>query len=167
MGYVKQSLGQNEVLIYEAHFHFLYYAAAWTASIFFLVLAVWSTIFTQGPADWFLLTICVAGLAAVVVLMVPIWTTKISVTNHRLVIKRGLLFRSAVELQLRFIEQVNFYQGLLGKVLGFGRVAIHGTGVDDLKLPYIGSPTDLVQAIESASVPLDPPQPLLSAAPAR
>ncbi len=48
---------------------------------------------------------------------------------------------------------------MLGKLLGFGRIAIHGTGVDDLKLPYIGRPADLVKAIESASNPLEPAAP--------
>ncbi len=110
--------------------------------------------------DWALLGICAAGLAIVLFLMIPIWTTKTAVTSHRLVIKRGLLFRSAIELQLRSIEQINLHQGLLGKLLGFGRIAIHGTGVDDLELPYIGRPTDLVKAIESASIPLEPPVPL-------
>ncbi len=34
MGYSKQLLGQNEKLIYEAHFHGLYYTAAWFALFF-------------------------------------------------------------------------------------------------------------------------------------
>ena len=37
MGYSEQSLGQNEKLIYEAHFHPLYYVAAWVSLIFFLL----------------------------------------------------------------------------------------------------------------------------------
>ena len=162
MKYVDQSLGQNEVLLYETHFHPLYYTAAWIISIFFLALAIWSAVYAKGPVDWALLCICAAGLAIVLFLMIPIWTTKIAVTSQRLVIKRGLLFRSAVELQLRSIEQVNFHQGLLGKLLGFGKISIHGTGVDDLELPYIGTPTDLVKAIESASIPWEPPQPVRS-----
>ena len=31
MGYIEQSLGQNETLLYKARFHWLYYAAAWAA----------------------------------------------------------------------------------------------------------------------------------------
>lgn len=37
MGYIEQSLGQNETLIYKARFHWLYYAAAWTALILLIV----------------------------------------------------------------------------------------------------------------------------------
>jgi uncharacterized membrane protein YdbT with pleckstrin-like domain len=167
MKYVDQSLGQNEALLYQTHFHPLYYSTAWIISIFFVALAIWSGVFTQEPVDWALLSICAIGLAIVLYLMIPIWTTKIAVTTHRLVIKEGLLFRSAVEVQLRSIEQVSFHQGLLGKLLGFGKISIHGTGVDDLVLPYIGAPTDLVKAIESASIAFEPPAPVRSENPSK
>ncbi len=166
MKYIDQSLGENEVLVYETHFHPIYYAAAWVVSIFFVVLAIWSAVYTEGPADWALLSLCGAALAVVVALMIPIWTTRVAVTSHRLVIKRGLLLRSIVEIQLRSIEQVAFHQGLLGKLLGFGQVTIHGTGVDDLRLPNIGRPTDLVKALASASIPLEPRTQVLSNMPA-
>ncbi len=115
-----------------------------------------------GALQWVLLIICAAGLAIVLYVMVPIWTTEIAVTNHRLVVKRGWLTLSTSELQLKSIEQVNFHQGLLGRLFDFGRVEIHGTGVDDLSLPNIGCPTDLVKSIENASIPLKQPQPPLA-----
>jgi len=165
MGYGEQSLGQNEKLIYEAHFHGSYYSAAWFALIFLIVLAVGALIFATGTQQWVLLGISAAGLAFVLYQMIPIWTTEIAVTNHRLVIKRGWLTRSTTELQLKSIEQVNFHQGLLGRLLDFGRIEIHGTGMDDLRLPNIGCPTDLVKAIENASIPLKQPQPPLAEPP--
>jgi hypothetical protein len=61
---------------------------------------------------------------------------------------------------------VNFHQGLLGQLFDFGRIDIHGTGVENLILPNIGCPTDLVKAIENASIPLKQPQPPLADAPA-
>ena len=160
MGYGEQSLGQNEKLIYEAHFHGSYYSAAWFALIFFVVLAVGALVFATGTQQWVLLASApLVGLTFVLYQMIPIWTTEIAVTNHRLVIKRGWLTRSTTELQLKSIEQVNFHQGLLGRMLDFGRIEIHGTGMDDLRLPNIGCPTDLVKAIENASIPLKQPQP--------
>jgi hypothetical protein len=92
-----------------------------------------------------------AGLAFELYQMIPIWTTEITVTNHRLAVKRGWLTRSTSELQLKSIEQVNFHQGLLGRLFDFGRIDTHGTGVDDLRLPNIGCPTDLVKAIDNGA----------------
>ncbi len=39
----------------------------------------------------------------------------------------------------------------------FGKIVIHGTGVDDLILPNIARPVDLVKAIEDASIPVKQP----------
>jgi uncharacterized membrane protein YdbT with pleckstrin-like domain len=157
MGYSEESLGQNEKLIYQAHFHPLYYVAAWVSLIFFLALAIGAVIYADEIMKWILLAVCAAGLAVLLVRMIPIWTTEIVVTNHRLVLKRGWLSRSTVEHQLKSIEQVNFHQGLLGRIFNFGRIVVHGTGVEDLILPNIASPTDLVKAIENASIPLKQP----------
>jgi membrane protein YdbS with pleckstrin-like domain len=157
MTYGEESLGQNEKLIYEAHFHPLYYVAAWVSLIFFLALAIGATIYADEITKWVLLGICAAGLAVLLVRMKPIWTTEIVVTNHRLVLKRGWLSRSTVELQLKSIEQVKFHQGLLGRIFGFGQIVVHGTGVDDLTLPAIANPTDLVKAIENATIPVKQP----------
>ena len=92
MAYSEQSLGQNEKLIYEAHFHPLYYVAAWVSLIFFLALAIGAIIYADEITKWVLLGVCAAGLAVLLVRMKPIWTTEIVVTNHRLVLKRGWLY---------------------------------------------------------------------------
>ena len=153
MAYSEESLGQNEKLIYQAHFHPLYYVAAWVSLIFFLALAIGAVIYADEIMKWVLLAVSAAGLAVLVSRMKPIWTTEIAVTNHRLVLKRGWLSRSTTELQLKNIEEVNLHQGLLGRIFGFGKIVVHGTGVDDLELPNIARPTDLVKAIENASIP--------------
>ena len=157
MAYSEESLGQNEKLIYEAHFHFLYYAAAWISVVFCMALAIGALVYATGIAELGLLCISAAGLAVVAYRMKPIWTTEIAVTNHRVVIKRGWLTRSTIELQLKNIEEVNFHQGLLGRIFNFGKIVIHGTGVDDMILPNIACPTDLVKAIENASIPVKQP----------
>ena len=48
--------------------------------------------------------------------LLPIWTTEIGVTDQRLIFKRGLLWRTTQELQLRAIEEVNLDQGLFGRL---------------------------------------------------
>jgi uncharacterized membrane protein YdbT with pleckstrin-like domain len=82
--------------------------------------------------------------------MLPIWTTEISVTNQRLVVKRGFLTRRTEELALRAIEEVDFEQGVLGQLFGFGRIAVHGTGVDDMKIPANADPLAFRKAVQRA-----------------
>jgi membrane protein YdbS with pleckstrin-like domain len=151
MGYIEQSLGHNETLLYKAHFHWLYYGAAWAWLILLFILAIWIIFFAAAWAEWFLLAGCTVGLLAVLRSMMPIWTTEIAVTNHRLIVKRGWISRSTDELQLKAIEQVNFHQGFLGRLFDFGSVDVHGTGVDDLRVPAVAAPLSFLKAIEDAA----------------
>ena len=82
--------------------------------------------------------------------MIPVWTTEIAVTNHRLIFKRGLFSRNAADLQLRAIEQVSLQQGVVSRLLNMGRVEIQGTGVDDVHLPAIADPVALQRSIQEA-----------------
>ena len=88
------------------------------------------------------------GLVLLLVIMAPIWTTEIGVTTQRLIFKRGLLWRTTHELQLRAIEEVNLEQGLLGRILDFGQLQLHGTGVDDIRLPSLADPLGLRKALQ-------------------
>jgi uncharacterized membrane protein YdbT with pleckstrin-like domain len=95
----------------------------------------------------------IAALIAVVVflaIMLPIWTTEVGVTNQRLILKRGLVARNVSELQLRSIEQVNLNQGVFSRLFGFGRLQVHGTGIDDLVLPVLADPIGLQRALQDA-----------------
>ena len=80
--------------------------------------------------------------------MGPLWTTEIGVTNQRVIFKRGLIWRSTHELQLRAIEEVNLEQDLLGRIFDCGRLRLHGTGVDDIRLPPLADPLGLRKGLQ-------------------
>jgi uncharacterized membrane protein YdbT with pleckstrin-like domain len=147
VGYIEQSLGANEVVHYRARLPFVRHAFAWV--VLLLGLAGAGLLYTVGQL---LLAFCAAALAIFffLAMMVPIWTTEIAVTNHRLIFKRGLFSRSAADLQLRAIEQVGLEQGVFARLLNMGRVEIHGTGVDDVHLPVIADPVALQRSIQEA-----------------
>ncbi len=92
-----------------------------------------------------------AGAVLFLLVMVPMWTQEIGVTNERIIYKRGLFARATSEMQLRSIEEVNLSQGLFGRLFDFGRLTIHGTGVNDIVLPALADPLGLRRAIQSSS----------------
>jgi uncharacterized membrane protein YdbT with pleckstrin-like domain len=152
LGYIEETLGHRERLIYKARFHWLHYALAWVELVLILSVAAWIVLFP--PTAWpqyVLLLGCMAALLLLLRRMIPIWTTEIGVTDNRLIVKRGWLARSTDELQLRSIEQINLQQGVLGRLLGYGQVDVHGTGVDNLLIPPIADPLSFVRAIEDAT----------------
>ena len=157
MGYIEQSLGHNETLIYKARFHWLHYALAAIALVLILsitvaisifVLPVWSPSLVQSVAPWL---VCLALLIWLFISMIPVFSTEIGVTNHRLIFKEGWLTRTTDELRLGSIEQVNLRQSFWGQLLGYGQVDVHGTGVDNMYIPPIADPVGFVRAIEDAT----------------
>ena len=82
--------------------------------------------------------------------MFPIWATEVGVTNQRFIYKRGILWRTTQELQLRAIEEVDLRQSVLGRLLDFGRLELHGTGVDDISLPLLADPLGMRKALQDS-----------------
>jgi uncharacterized membrane protein YdbT with pleckstrin-like domain len=130
MSYLRESLGDGETIIAEAHFPWIYSALAWAALIILGIIGI--------------------GMVIFVVMMVKRWTTEIGITSHRFVEKRGLIGRCTNEIALPNIEDVKVSQTALGRILDYGKVSIEGTGVDTVTTPNIADPVGFVRAIQTA-----------------
>ena len=148
MTYLRQILAQNEVLIARAHFNWLYYVVAWGALA--LALADAALLLNSHRPQW--LAWGVAGVGAFVFLRIMYWvmTTEIGLTNRRLIVKRGFPSRHTQEMELRAIEEIELDQGILGRLFGYGRIDVQGTGDDNVKVPAIAHPLAFLRAVEGA-----------------
>ena len=144
MSYIDQSLGHNETLLYRARFPWFRHATGWL----FLIIVVIGLVALVLGYGLLGAVLALVGLSLFVVNLIPIWTTEIGVTTQRLIYKRGLLWRSTQELQLRAIEEVTLEQGVLGRLFDFGRLELRGTGVDDIRLPSLADPLGLRKALQ-------------------
>jgi membrane protein YdbS with pleckstrin-like domain len=68
------------------------------------------------------------------------WTTEIAVTSRRIIYKRGFIWRKTKEIALDKVESVDVDQSILGRVLGYGTLGIHGTGQAIEQLKAITAP---------------------------
>lgn len=151
MSYIDESLAENERLIYRALFHWLHKIGAWIALGISVAFALVCVMAIEGSPAWIgALAILAFGVAIFVTTMMPLWTTEIGVTSQRLIYKRGWLRRRTDELQLTSIEEVNLDQGAVGRMLDYGRLLIHGTGVSDVALPTLADPVGLRRALQEA-----------------
>jgi uncharacterized membrane protein YdbT with pleckstrin-like domain len=148
MSYIEQSLASNEQLIYRARFHWLYRFAAWALLIASVAGGV--IVLAQDAPLWIGAAIIGCGLLVFLAIMLPIWAQQIAVTNQRLIHRRGLVRRSTEELQLSAVEEVRLEQGLLGRLLGFGRIVVSGTGIEDVRLPALAEPVRLRRKLQEA-----------------
>jgi len=131
MSYIEKSLGHDEKLIAQAHFHWWYSVKAWLALIFLFWLLGW-------------------GIYIFVAMMLRKRNTEIGVTTHRFIMKTGIFSLHTQEMAIHNIEGVKVDQGFWGRVFGFGHLRIEGTGVDAIELPTIADPVAFRAAIETA-----------------
>ena len=81
----------------------------------------------------------VAGIAIVVVAgLVQRIGTRYRITTQRLYIKRGILARRVQQTRIERVQNVNFEQSLLERVLGVGTVDFDTAGTDDSEFRFVG-----------------------------
>lgn len=122
MSYIEHSLGRSETLLYRARYPWFYAACAWALLLGSLSGCLWAYAAGHGEVA---LGLVAAGVVLFVTIMGPLWTTKI-----------------------RAIEEVNLEQDLLGRIFDCGRLRLHGTGVDDIRLPVLADPIGLRKALQ-------------------
>jgi uncharacterized membrane protein YdbT with pleckstrin-like domain len=99
----------------------------------------------------------VAIAAALVVLTLVIGylrrvSTKYLITNQRLRISRGIVRRHVQETRLERVQNVNYQQSVLDRMLGVGTVDFDTAGTDDseFRFEWVDGPEKVVRAVDHA-----------------
>ncbi len=172
MLYVQQSLGPDEEIVHVGHFHWIYTLGAFMNIVWGIVgciaILAAGVIFYRnfleiGYNSWIEAVralhpgIKLAGVLVFVFslfkfahMMIIKATTEIAITSSRLIYKRGLVARYVGEINIDRIEGINVLQGVLGRIMGYGRILIRGMGVGEVVLPPIADPISFRKAIEKA-----------------
>lgn len=93
----------------------------------------------------------IAGLTLVVGYLRRIGT-KYLITTQRLRISRGLVRKSVQETRLERVQNVNYNQGVLDRVLNVGTVDFDTAGTDDseFRFEWVNEPEQVVRAVDHA-----------------
>ncbi|HEU0024853.1 MAG TPA: PH domain-containing protein [Thermoleophilaceae bacterium] len=93
--------------------------------------------------------------------------TKYLITTRRLRITRGIIRRQVQETRLDRVQNVNYEQGVIDRMLKVGSVDFDTAGTDDseFRFEWVNGPEDVVRAVDRAiadatsrpSEPLPPP----------
>jgi uncharacterized membrane protein YdbT with pleckstrin-like domain len=144
MSYVRSVLQPGENVRYATDIHWIVYLPG----LLLLIVAAVVYWFGHRPVAigaafiWDVLA-GVVLLAAAVWLFIGWfrrWTTEIAVTDRRIIYKRGFIRRHTVEMHLDKVESVDVEQSILGRIMNYGDISIHGTGAGIEDLKNIGSP---------------------------
>jgi uncharacterized membrane protein YdbT with pleckstrin-like domain len=131
MGYPKRLLSEGEQVVREfrPHWRLLVIPAGWTLLFAAAITATWLFPPEEPIFDWI-----VTGVAAVAMFRLGIypfvqwWFTWYVLTSERLVTRRGVLARKGLEIPLENINDVQFSQTILERVLRSGDLLIESAG---------------------------------------
>lgn len=157
-GYVEKTLAGGEEIVHRANFNWTYsfFPVLWfslgaaTVVLFAYIQFVAGVPFKELQVGWWAAGLAAfSGLVILVNHMIILITTEIAVTTYRFVFKTGLISRNTQEVSLNKIEEITLHQSVWGRLLGFGKLVLRGTGVGVITLPDLDNPINLRRIIEN------------------
>lgn len=146
MSYVTKTLQPGETVIYQTRLHWIIFSPSIMAFIIgALTFAKSYRVDDPGLATM----IGPIGLAIIIfaaVLAFRAWmksiTTEMAITNRRVVVKSGFIWRRTIEMERQKVESVFVDQSILGRLLGYGTLTLRGTGSTFEPMFHIDSPLE-------------------------
>jgi uncharacterized membrane protein YdbT with pleckstrin-like domain len=157
MSYVERNLIPGEKLIYKTgvHWSVLFGSAILSAVIAaagIAIIAYRDDIAARGiPIEG----VGIAGVVLIIFAAIAFGyrvvkknATEIAVTDKRVIIKTGLASRRSLEIMLAKVESIGIDETMMGRVLGYGTVVIHGTGGTPEPFQKIAHPSEFRMAVQ-------------------
>lgn len=163
MGYVERNMISGETVVYRARLHWIVMLWPLVIAVVLGLAGIATIIVNRHNQDSYARIILWFGVAcvglAVVSLIVGVIhrnASEFAVTNKRVILKGGLVHTRTQEMFLNKIESVGVDQTVWGRMLGFGSIAIHGTGGSSEPFHNISRPLDFRHQIQEqiGSIPL-------------
>ena len=158
VGYVEESLVPGESVAYRTRLHWIVFAPAlFIGSVLDLAGAgmLVTAFLRREPGTPASIPMIVA---AVILMMIgSTWTaagairwkaTEIVVTSRRVLIKTGIATIRTTEVLLSKVESVSIEEPPMGRMLGFGKVTIHGTGGTPESFDRIARPNEFRRMVQ-------------------
>jgi uncharacterized membrane protein YdbT with pleckstrin-like domain len=148
MSYVTRTLAPRENILFSTGYHWLYWVGV--ALLMSPFIAVGAVSFPYSVWDFMLLGVFAVPCWFGLVRFIHGIALEVAVTSDRFVKKTGLISIVTQEVNLVEIEKVNLEQSILGRLLGYGSIAVHGTGAGEIEVHMITDPAGLRREIQTA-----------------
>ncbi len=133
MSYPKELLNTHERVVVDMNPHWLYFLEPFLSGVVLLVLLVLFLFAHGGFANGMVKLLLVVALGLVVwgvVRFVKWRTVDFVVTSDRVIFREGVFAKHGIEIPLGRVNNVNFSQGLLERIVGAGNLMIESGGED-------------------------------------
>ena len=114
-----------------------------------------TTAYSLGIIILGIITTPIFGLGLLLLLYVPLhmWfirqSNQLSISDKSVDFTSGFFSKDTTSISLRKIETVEVAQDIWGRVFGYGRLRLHGTGASNDFTPWIVDPKAFKSAIEA------------------
>jgi len=140
MGYIESNLMNSERVVHRGNIHwFIFIPGAAGIVIAFILFGAGQE---SGVGPVFGLFLFIASIYGLLKALITKLTTELAVTSKRVIAKTGFIRRITVELNHSKVESFNVDQSILGRIFGFGTIAVCGTGGGRTPIPGIEKPLE-------------------------
>jgi uncharacterized membrane protein YdbT with pleckstrin-like domain len=149
MGYIDETLTDDEVVLYRTKPHWIIFTPAlgWLfVSILILFLAPrypFANVTLYGSytfTDFLGLFALIIAIISGILSYISYQTSEYGITNKRVLMKVGFISRLALEILLQRVESIQVSQSVPGRIFDFGTIIINGTGGSKDPFPNIPEP---------------------------
>ena len=162
MSYLTSTLIPGEEIVYQTRLHWIVMLANLIAALALFALGgtlLWYVSTHPGLEAATVLAMNITGavlvgggLIALLAGAVRRNATEMAVTNRRVVVKKGLVRRTTIEMLLNKVESIEVRETTWGRLLGYGTIVVVGSGGSTEPFSEIGHPlafrSQLQQQIE-------------------
>ena len=134
MSYIEKNKAPGEAVLAIARLHWtLFVPLVLHTTILVVVVFLINELTTGYPWGEAAVRVAAIGsllfiLCRLTVLLIRRWTTELSRTSTRIVLKEGFILRRVNEISLGRLESISIEQSILGRILNYGYIVIRGAG---------------------------------------
>ncbi|MFM8948083.1 MAG: PH domain-containing protein [Acidimicrobiaceae bacterium] len=138
MAYPQKLLNRGEYINLDLRPHWVVFVKPGSVVIVLIAVAIWAQQLSDGwlktGVSRVLLVASLFGLINLVVVILRWSRTYFVVTSQRVIFREGVLARRGVEIPLERVNNVNFAQSILERMLGAGDLLIESASEDGQQL---------------------------------
>ncbi|HEX4112964.1 MAG TPA: PH domain-containing protein [Stellaceae bacterium] len=149
MSYTEKVIQPGENVRFSGHVHWIVYLRGVVIVLLGVIVAVILRRFDPSPSGDISIPALVAiaaGLFFGAISLAAAWwrrlTTEVTVTDNRIIYKRGFIRRHTFEMNMNKVESVHVNQSVFGRMFDYGDIVIRGTGSSFEPLALIAHPLD-------------------------
>ncbi len=147
MSYVDENLMEGESIIYRTRLHKVMFL--WPGIIATLLCVLCVLILYQGTYKPIYAGLCyILALAVMLPSYIKYISTEFVVTNKRVIVKVGFIYRNTIETLLQKIESIEIQQTFWGRICNYGTVSVIGIGSTTEPFQNINKPLAFRRAID-------------------